>query len=93
MTRRHFDRDLMHMAAPSRVANVTLGTLNALQNWEPHEQVLGAAAVFLHLADFWRVPAQDVFTAVTNLINDKDGKARPEFRAIRPYLDNELGNK
>jgi hypothetical protein len=46
--------------------------------------------VFLHLADFWQVPAQDVFTAVTNLINDKDGKARPEFRAIRPYMEGEL---
>lgn len=84
------DRDLMNMASPKAVANVTLGTLNSLQNWKPHEQVLGAAAVFLHLADFWQVSPQDAFTAVTNLMNDKDGKTRPEFRAIRPYMEGEL---
>lgn len=87
---RKFDRDLMNLAAPNRVANVTLATLNQLQNWTPEEQVLGAASVFLHLADFWRVSPQDAFTAATNLMNDKDGKARPEFRAIRPYLEGEL---
>jgi len=90
MARRKFDRDAMNFAKPSRVANATLGTLNALQDWTAEEQCLAAAAVFLNLADFYGVKAQDVFTAVTNLINDKDGKARPEFRAIRPYMEGEL---
>lgn len=87
---KEFNRDLMHLAAPNRVATCTLGVLNTLQNWQREEQLLGAAAVFLHLAEFYGVPPQDVFTAVTNLINDKDGKARPEFRAIRPYMEGEL---
>lgn len=80
----------MNLARPSKVAQVTLGVLNSLQNWTPEEQVLGAAAVFLHLADFWHVPPQDVFVAAANIMSSKDGATRPEFRAIRPYMDNEL---
>jgi hypothetical protein len=84
------DRDILNMASAKRVANATLGTLNSLQNWSKEEQVLAAAAVFVTLADFLRVPAQDVFSAVNNMMVDKEGKARPEFSAIMPYMEGEL---
>ena len=80
----------MNLAAPSRVANVTLGTLNALQDWSPEEQLLGAACVFMHLSEFYGVSPQDAFTAISNMVSDKDRKARPEFHAIRPYMEGEL---
>jgi hypothetical protein len=87
---KRMDRDLLHMASAKRTANATLGVLNALQNWTREEQLLASAIVFLNLADFWQVSAQDAFTAATNMLNDKDGKVRPEFGAVRPYMEGEL---
>lgn len=87
---RRMDRDLLNMASTKQTANATLGTLNALQNWEPQEQLLAAAIVFLNLADFWQVSAQDAFTAATNMLNDKDGKTRPEFLSVKHYMEGEL---
>ena len=87
---KRLDRDLMQMASAKRTANCTLGLLNAAQNHQPEEQLLGAAALFLHLADFYRVSAQDAFQTVSNMMNDREGKARPEFQAIRPYMEGEL---
>ncbi len=90
MSRKRIDRDLMHMASPRDVAVATMTTIDALQDFQPHVQVLGAAAVFLNLATHFRVPAQDVFTAVANLMNDRQGMARPEFAGVRQYMENEL---
>lgn len=87
---KRIDRDLMHMASPRAVAVATLTTIDALQDHPPHVQVLGAAAVFLNLATHFKVPAQDVFTAVTNLMNDREGMARPEFAGVRKYMEIEL---
>lgn len=87
--RRKFDRDVMNNARALDVSSASLLILNTLQDEQPEVQIMGAAAVFLELAEFLKVPAQDVFTATKNLINDLDGK-RVEFRAVRAYLEGEL---
>lgn len=84
-----FNRDVMNSAQPSAVSTVALSVLNVLQDSRPEVQVMGAAAVFLFLAEHLQVPAQDVFSATKNLINDQDGK-RVEFRAVEEYLKGEL---
>ena len=84
-----FNRDVMHMAQPKAVSDVSLTILNVLQDSRPEVQIMGAAAVFLALSEHLKVPAQDVFTATKNLINDQDGK-RVEFRAVQAYLEGEL---
>ena len=83
------NRDLLNNASPRRVANACIDVLDRLQNYQPHEQIMAAAALFLSLAEAARVPAQDVFTATKNLINGVDGK-RVEFRALDAYVRNEL---
>jgi hypothetical protein len=84
------NRDLMNNANPRRVANATMAVIDATQRgFQPHEQMLAMAAAFLMLAEHWGMPAQDAFRAVTNIMNDQDGK-RPEFGAVARYMKEEL---
>jgi hypothetical protein len=83
------NRDLFNNANPRRVANATMSALDSLQNYQPHEQMLAAAALFVMLADHWRIPAQDAFTVVKNLMIGNEMR-RPEFGAVQLYMQNEL---
>lgn len=83
------DRDALNNANPKAVAMATLQTLMGLENHPPHIQVMAAAAVFLSLADHLGIPAQEAFTATTNLINDTEGKCT-EFRALDAYMKGEI---
>lgn len=83
------NRDVMNMAAPRDVAMASMGVLNSIQDHRPEIQIMGAAAVFLSLADHLGIPAQEAFTATKNLINGDDGK-RAEFRALDAYMEGEL---
>lgn len=83
------NRDIMNMAGPRDVAMASMTVLDRLQDFRPEIQIMGAAAVFLELAEFLGIPAQEAFTATKNLINGDEGK-RPEFRAISDYLNGEL---
>lgn len=85
------NRDVMNMAQPRDVARAAMATLSGLQDFRPEHQIMGAAAVFLELADYLGIPAQEAFTATKNLINGDQGK-RPEFLAIRDYMDGELSS-
>lgn len=84
------NRDLFNNANPRRVAQATMAVIDATQRgFQPHEQMHAMAASFLMLAEHWGVPAQDLFTATKNLMNDQEGK-RPEFAAVQMYMENEL---
>ncbi|WP_139812523.1 hypothetical protein [Ensifer aridi] len=83
------NRDVMNMAAPVTVARASMTVLDRLQDFKPEIQIMGAAAVFLELAEHLGIPAQEAFSATKNLINGDDGK-RVEFRAITAYLNGEL---
>jgi hypothetical protein len=83
------NRDLFNNANPRRVANATIACLDRLQDYQPHEQMLAAAALFVSLADHWKLPAQDAFTVVKNLMLHED-RRRPEFGAVQLYMQNEL---
>lgn len=84
------NRDAFNNANPRRVANTAMAVIDATQRgFAPHEQAHGIACAFLLLAEHLRIPAQDLFTASKNLMNDTTGK-RPEFRAITDYLRNEV---
>jgi hypothetical protein len=81
----------MNNADPYSVSQAAMTVLDRLQNFPPAEQIMGAAAMFLILAEHRGIPAQDVFTATKNLINGVDG-IRPEFRAVAEYCKHELPN-
>lgn len=83
--------DRMNNANPHTVASAAMAVVDRLQNFPPADQIMGAAALFLILAEHRGIPAQDIFTATKNLINGVDGK-RPEFRALAEYVKHELPN-
>lgn len=84
------NRDLFNTASPRRVANCTMQIVDTTQRgYQPHEQLHAMAIAFLMVCDHWGMPAQDVFSAAKNLLNDQDNK-RPEFSAVEQYIANEL---
>ena len=82
--------DLVNNADLRRVARASASQLHAIQDYQPHEQVMAAAALFLTLAEHFGVSAQEAFRATTNLMNHADGQRRAEFRALRAYVEGEL---
>lgn len=82
------------MAPPRKVASCSMTVLDAMQlRFTSEEQVLGAVCTALLLCERFNVPAQDAFTAASNLMNERvHGEAgmRPEFKAVQLYAANEL---
>jgi hypothetical protein len=87
-----FVYDLMVNAEPRAVSLATMSVADGVQTLPPETQVMGAAAFFLLLCEGYKVPAQDVFTAVTNLMNSEKGDAIPQFNAAREYIKHEVIN-
>ncbi|MFN4278328.1 MAG: hypothetical protein ACK4FJ_18700 [Ferrovibrio sp.] len=83
------NRDLFNNANLKDVGIAAMSVIDRLQLHQPHVQMAAAAVVFLGLSEHWGIPAQDVFTAVKNMINDGEGK-RPEYTAVREYIRHEL---
>lgn len=84
------DRDKLNNADPVIVARAAISVIDALQlRYQPHEQVMGAVAMFLTIAERTGIPAQDLFTATKNLMNGQDGK-RDAFKALDAYVNHEL---
>ncbi len=86
--RRKFNRDVMNMAKPRDVAMSAMTVMDRLQDARPEVQLMGIAACFLSVSEFYDIPAQEVFTATKNLINGDEGK-RSEFRGIDAYMEGE----
>ena len=87
-----FIYDRMVNAEPRAVSQATMAVADGVQTLTPETQVMGDAAFFLLLCDAYKVPAQDVFTATTNLMNSEKGDAIPQFNAAREYIKHEVIN-
>jgi hypothetical protein len=70
-------------------ASSAFALLDVNQDEPAHIQLHAAAAYFLLLCEHHDLPPQDVFIATKNLMNHAEGP-RPEFRAIRAYMEGEL---
>lgn len=84
------DRDLLNNASPREVTTQAMAIIDAIQDAQPHVQAAAAAVLFLTVAQRYRTPAQDIFTAVGNMMADPIHGERPELRALRMYAENEL---
>ena len=84
-----FDRDRLVNLPVKEGAGAAMQVIDSLQRHRPEARVLGAAAVFVLLAERFGLAAQDVMTATTNLMNYAEGR-RPEFAAVQEYLQKEL---
>jgi len=82
-------RDLIMNAQATYVAHAAMTITDRIQHIHPASRVLGAAAFFLMACDHYEVDAKDAFTAVTNLMNTKEG-LRDEFAATKMYMEHEL---
>lgn len=83
------NRDTLNMTGIKPAANAAMTVIDRLQDFQPNVQLVGLAAAFLSMATHLGIPAQDVFTVTTNLINDAEGK-RAEFAAVDAYLEGEV---
>ncbi len=84
--------DRMVNAEPRAVSQATMAVADGIQTLTPEVQVMGAAAFFLLLSEAYKVPAQDVFVAVKNLMNSERTDAVPQFNAAREYIKHEVIN-
>lgn len=84
------DRDRLNGASAETVQRLVMGLVDRLQNEEPGAQVHAATALFILVAEWSRVPPQDLFTATKNLMSSSEGNRTPAFAAIAAYLAAEL---
>lgn len=81
-----FDRDAFHSLRTKLAARATAAIFDANQYRSPEEQVAGAAAAFLLLCEAYKVPAQDAFSAVKNMMNHHETRGGTDFDGLRSYL-------
>lgn len=83
--------DRLHLgnADVNESARAAMGVINALQHFRPEYQMAGLTASFLLLCDELQVRPAEAFSYVQKIMNHADGR-RPEFRAVKMYLENEL---
>lgn len=84
--------NLDHMVnAPSKaVATAAIQLVDRLQDHPPAVQSVACAVLFLAVCDRHGLNPQDVFTVAGNMTADTIHGERPEFRALRLYVEHEL---
>jgi aminopeptidase N len=79
------------------VAKLCVLIFDRIQGYHLHKeaQLLAIAAAFTLMADAMKVPPQDAFTAVKNLMADPEhkGSLRAQFAAMAFHLEDELLGK
>ena len=86
---RKLDRDLFNNASVGAVANCAMAIINVTQDMRPQNQIAALAAAFLLVCERHDMHAPDAFAVITNIMNHAEGR-RPEFAAVRQYMEEEL---
>lgn len=68
-----------------------MAVLNALDEVSPEEAIAALSTTLLLACCRYNIPAQDVLTIATNIMNGAEGK-RPEFKAIEEFMNSEWQN-
>lgn len=76
----------------TEVASNCVSIFDRIQDIGKEAQVLALAAAFLLLCTAKRIPAQDAFTAVKNLMTDPTTSSGlgPQFQAMKYHLETEV---
>jgi len=86
-------RDRMNNANRLTVSRLMVNLFDRIQlHPRKEEQLLALAGAFVLMADACRIPAQDVFTCVKNLMTDplrEDGLVH-QFAAMKYHLETEV---
>jgi hypothetical protein len=67
-----------------------MAVTDAVQRFQPEEQVLGAAAFFIMLCGAYGVHPGTALTTISNMIDSEKIVARDQFNAARMYIENEI---
>lgn len=82
------NRDRLINMSSLDAARSTMAVVDALQDFTPEKQLTALAAGFMLACEHHGVAPQDMFQVTTNLMHFADGQ-RPEFRAVKAYMQNE----
>ena len=84
--------DKLTNSSSQETSRCTMAITDAVQRFQPEEQVLGAAAFFLMLCDVYGVYPGNALSLISNMINSDKLHARDQFNAARMYIQNEIAN-
>jgi hypothetical protein len=85
-----FDYGSMANADPDRCAAATYGCVTRLHDYQPHEQAIAAALLFLQVCRVQGAEPQDVMVMTRNMVRDERNGTKVHFKALDLYVDNEL---
>jgi hypothetical protein len=80
---------MLNMIPVNEAAVSTMRVIDAVQDLPPEHQVVAITSAFKLLAERFNVAPQDAFTITSNIMNNAEGR-RPEFEAVKAYLQHEL---
>lgn len=91
-TKALYDRDKMMNASRSLVADGCVKVFDRIQGWPKEYQILSLAAAFLLTCMSARIPAQDAFSAVKNIMYDPltQSGMGAQFQGMKFHLDTEV---
>lgn len=84
--------DKLTNASSLETSRCCMAVTDAVQRFNPEEQVLGAAAFFLMLCDVYGVHPGTALNTITNMITSDKIVARDQFNATRMYIEKEIRN-
>jgi len=80
----------MALSTSKETAKLAFQIISNIQLKKPHEQINALSAIFVLLLDVFKVSHSDVLGIAHNMIYGLEDM-RPEFKAIKAYIENELG--
>lgn len=84
------DGDKLNMVPRKEVATGAMTVIDRLQLKDKEVQVVSSAATFLLLCERYGIDAAEAFRIAKRVMINTDERFRPEFEAVRSYLENEL---
>ena len=84
--------DKLTNASSLETSRCCMAVTDAVQRFQPEEQVLGSAAFFLMLCDVYGVHHGTVLSTISNMINSEKIAAKDQFIATRMYIQKEIKN-
>lgn len=84
-----FNRDKLTNISVKAAANAAMVLLNAAQDLPAEEQVAAGAAFFTLICERFDIHPADAQAYITNIMHHAEGR-RPEFAAVRMYMENEI---
>ena len=87
------DQDKLNSTRLFSLSKAAFNVINALQREPQAVQVQALSSLFLLLCDVYEVDVRRLLEQVNRMMLDTEKQEwRPEFRAIRDYITNELRN-